>query len=67
MLIEDRLRRNSGGFRYSVELKGPESIEWCTKTFGPQGRNNSWWTLQWTIQFKNQEDKMLYLLRWGGE
>jgi hypothetical protein len=44
--------------------------EWCTRTFGPGGRNKHLrWRRGWTennttFYFRNQKDASMFILRW---
>lgn len=63
---------------YHTELSVPYAhIEWCEETFGPtdillEYRPSNryadglrWWTRQGHIFIRNEEDYMLYMLRWA--
>lgn len=58
------------GIRHSAWLpsgRERDAIIWCHDTFGPSdGLNDRWCALTYTIQFKEEEDRLFYLLRWGG-
>lgn len=55
----------SVGLRHAADLKGPESIRWCTENFGESGPLvGRWMPLQFTIQFRDRKDRDWYLLKW---
>lgn len=60
------------GIRYAAPLPGASrdtreaAIAWCTEHFGPatflKGR---WFALDYTIQFRDEEDRLFYTLKWN--
>jgi hypothetical protein len=57
------------GIRYSVNwpknVTRAEVIAWCKDHFGPPGFTNRWMHLEYTIQFRQQEDRNWYVLKWS--
>lgn len=61
-------------YNYSAilpDLKNRNEIkEWCTSTFGEScgiSTSSRWFMLDYTIQFKYENDRNWFRLRWGCE
>jgi hypothetical protein len=60
------------GLRYSAILPHRQSkseiLEWCNETFGPSAGliNSRWFMLEYTVQFRDEEDRFWFVMRWGG-
>lgn len=62
---------------YVDQVKWPEIhaiLKWCQETFGPQGLDNFTYSVRWTIHgqgeaifFRDESDRTLFLMKWGGE
>lgn len=54
-----------------IDNEHSDRIDWCTRTFGPGGRNKHLrWRFGWTdnsdtFYFRNPKDAAMFLLRWS--
>lgn len=56
------------GVRYAASFpreRRQEAVEWCIEHFGPfTGFKGRWMPLDYTIQFRDEEDRLFFTLRW---
>jgi len=58
-------------FNWSDVTPWHDMVAWCVKTYGPTPRDGVWTPgARWYVNntkfwFKNQEDQMIFMLRWS--
>jgi hypothetical protein len=66
-LPQDFMRMS--GVRYAASLptgRHEEVHQWCVEQFGqPSLTNGRWFSLSYTIQFRDAGDRNWYMLRWS--
>lgn len=58
-----------GAFGLAVHLKNISMLQWCEESFGPHldwsHKNRRWFANNQKFYFRNEHDRMLFLLRWA--